>query len=235
VIVNKEIVDDINQWLIEFVEAKNVYTDKKWPVCPYARTARIKKDIAVRIHTHNSASKFIHSCMNEYKNLNESIVIMVFKPYHYYNYSLKQTVDKINETAILNDIYLQHGRAKHTKSKFPGLFSGGEYYICVINHLSPVYDGSLTLRKTDYYSKWSSSHWHHVVEERDNFVSRILKKHNKTINDIRRRKIATKQTSIEKNKKYTYRCLLCGYESHSEYEVCPNCDYRDIQKLIQNV
>ena len=70
------------------------------------------------------------------------------------------------------DYYTQYGIALKTKSRYPGLFENGPYFIVIINKLSDVIAGHESLLSTNYYNHWAQSHYDSVVTRRQEFYQK---------------------------------------------------------------
>ena len=59
----EKVKTDIQSWTVNFVEASNEFYGGKFPVCPYARQARIKGETTYAIYPGGNLKQFIqHNC-----------------------------------------------------------------------------------------------------------------------------------------------------------------------------
>ena len=179
---NRDIIkQDIENWLLDFVEP--VHNKTGYPICPYARKARLDEQVEIAVHTQGKLINFLEELVSKNYPSNK-ITIVAAKPRYLYHPRLDLQLTQLNEKIIPQNLFIQGGIAKHTRSKFRTLIQGS-YYFCVINKLYPVLKGADALSKTSYYSTWSAEHFAHVVENRNKLVSKVLKEHNLTTKDIK--------------------------------------------------
>jgi hypothetical protein len=183
---HEEIIKDIKNWLIDFIEVENEFYDNKYAVCPYAKSARLKGQVKIKVHDKGSVYDLINNTIvNDYKEFTKQITIIVCRPSFFYNFYLDSKIENINKNIIPRNLIIQHGVAKETKSKFRSLIRGN-YYIIIINKVTDVIDAANTLaEKTDFYSYWSTDHYQHVVGARNQLINDVLTEHNLTLNDLK--------------------------------------------------
>jgi hypothetical protein len=163
-----KIKSDILDWLINFVEANHSFYNFKFPPCPYAKAARLKGLVDIKVYETGSVRNYI---VDQTETTN--IRILVFPPQVQWYFGIKRFINKLNESLILKNQYAQYGKAISTKSKYPGILKNTPYFIVIINNLSDVLDGQEALSKTDYYKNWTKKHFNAVVVRRQDQVSKI--------------------------------------------------------------
>jgi hypothetical protein len=162
-----EIEQDIWDWIINYLEAPHAFYNYKFPPCPYARAARVKNLIDVKVYETGSINLFIENCTHDLiESTGLNTRILVFPHYVRWFYLTKWFVQRLNRQTVPKDYYLQYGRAIRTESKYIGWFSNKPYFIVIVNKLSDVLKGHQDLLKTDYYNNWSQQHYKDVVIRR---------------------------------------------------------------------
>ena len=163
----EQVKQDINHWIINFVEATNEFYGRNFPVCPYARAARLAGESLVEVYQSGGVRNFIgergRALMNDPVH---TVTLLVFPPIVSHYPGIHQFILKFNRELIANDLFSLGGRAVGTHSSFPGLFNSGEYFVVGINTLSNVLPSSESLKSAGYYDNWSKKHYHDIVERR---------------------------------------------------------------------
>jgi len=159
--------NDIWAWIKDYIEVPNKFYDYKFPVCPYAKAARLKGVVTVKAWTEGNVKKFITEGVRELvADPNHEIVVLVMPPRVKWYWGIKRLVKNLNKEIISQDYFAQHGVAVKTKSLYPGVFNSGKYFVVLVNRLGPVLEAHESLLKTDYYKSWSKKHYNAVVTRR---------------------------------------------------------------------
>lgn len=165
--VTDQVTADIQNWIVTFVEASNEFYGDKLPVCPYARTARLQNESRVHVYQHGSVRRFMEQHINKLKNSTEySVILMVFPPRTKWYPGIFKFINNLNKKIIPDDLYALGGQAVGTKSKYPGWFNSGEYFVVGVNTLSNVLPAVDQLQTAGYYKDWSAEHYNAVVTRR---------------------------------------------------------------------
>lgn len=172
---NKSIIEkDIWDWVTGYLESPHSFYNYKFPPCPFAKAARLKKLVDVRVYSGSGCIKFINQETEDLiSDQNVNTRILVFPHYIRWFYFVKWFVKRLNKKVIPKDYYLQYGKAIKTESKFGGLFKNKSYFIVIINKVSDVVSGHQALLNTDYYKDWSTEHYHDVVTRRQEMFERF--------------------------------------------------------------
>ena len=190
-------IDNIKQdmwnWITDYVESNHKFYDYKFPPCPYAKAARLKGLVDIAIYDSGGVRDFIleqtDNLINEKKY---NVRILVFPAKVNWYFFIKQFINTLNKKLVAMDYYTQYGTALKTKSRYPGLFENGPYFIVIINKLSDVIAGHESLLSTNYYNSWAQSHYDSVVTRRQEFYqkySNVSKQiYAKAVSKIRTRK-----------------------------------------------
>jgi len=158
---------DIWDWIKNYIEVPNKFYDYKFAICPYAKSARLKGVVSVKAYEQGNIKEFItDSVRNLISDLKHDIVVIAMPPRKRFTLGIRRLIKKLNIEIIPQGYYCQYGTAIKTKSKYPGLFNNGKYFVVLVNKLEPVLDGHRALLKTDYYNPWSKQHYNSVVLRR---------------------------------------------------------------------
>lgn len=162
-----DIINDIWDWIIGYVETNHKFYDHKFPPCPYAKAARLKGLVDIVPHESGNTLSFIEKNVDDLiNNKKYNVRVLVFAPRYKYRYGLKSFINKLNKKIISKDYYAQYGTALKTSSKYPGFLNKGPYFIVIVNKLSDVLAGHQALLNTDYYKPWAQHHYDAVVVRR---------------------------------------------------------------------
>ncbi|MCJ2054460.1 hypothetical protein [Methylobacterium sp. J-070] len=170
-----EIETDIINWIREFIVVPNEFYDGKFAPCPYAQAAMSARAVDVAVWEAGDPRLFIRekaSTMRQAPKIQTRVI--VFPPRIQWSLGVSEYIDTLNTELIAEDLFLNTGVAKTTKSLYPG--SGNKpYFIVVVNSLNAVLRGAKSLQKTNFYDKWPASHLKIVVERRANLAARYGK------------------------------------------------------------
>ena len=171
-----QIEKDIWSWVENYIEANNKFYDYKFPVCPFAKSARLKGIVEVQAWSSGSVKTFIKNTVQSLLNNPEKeICIMVMPPRAKWTWGIPAMIEEINTKIIPQGSFVQYGTAIQTTSRYPGLFNKGEYFVVLVNNLGAVMDGHKALLKTDYYKPWSKEHYNDVVTRRQKLFEKYGK------------------------------------------------------------
>ena len=173
----EEIEQDVWAWIHEFVTVSNAFYDYKFAPCPYARKAVQSKTVGVQVWRSGDIREFVKTnavVVRESPTL--TTLVMAFPPRMRFQWRINAFVEMLNAEMISDNVFLNTGVAKTTKSRYPGLSKNEPYFIVIANSLDAVMSGSETLMKTDYYKKWPADHYELVVQRRDRMAKKYRQK-----------------------------------------------------------
>jgi hypothetical protein len=99
--------------------------------------------------------------------------VMAFPPRIQWQWGISEFVERLNAELIPDNVFLNTGIAKTTKSRYPGSPPNTPYFIVVANRLDAVLSGSEALHRTDYYKDWPREQYELVVERRERMAKRF--------------------------------------------------------------
>lgn len=174
--LHEEIEADLWKWIHEFVTVPNEFYNYKFAPCPYAAMAVKGKTVDVMAWQSGDVRQFIREKafgLREVPNLTTRV--MAFPPRTQFAWGISEFVEELNTVLIPDNVFLNTGIAKTTKSRYPD--SGDNpYFIVVANSLAAVLDGADSLAKSNYYKDWPKEHYEIVVERRARMAKRYGKK-----------------------------------------------------------
>ena len=171
----EQIEKDVINWINEFIAVPNEFYDGKFAPCPYARAAMLARAVDVAVWDSGDPRLFIRekaSTMRDSEAIQTRVI--VFPPRVQWSLGISEYVDTLNTELIAQNIFLNTGIAKSTRSLFGGS-QGKPYFIVVVNSLSEVLRGAKSLQRTNFYDKWPASHRELVVERRADMARRFGK------------------------------------------------------------
>lgn len=174
--VYQQVEEDIWNWINEFVTTPNEFYDFKFAPCPYARQAVMTGTVDVRVWRSGDARVFIReSAMDMRDNPQLTTRVMAFPCRVQFQWGIHDFVEKLNAELTADNVFLNPGIAKTTRSRYPGS-AGQPYFIVVANRLAAVLSGCESLKGTNYYKDWPKEHYELVVERRARMAKQYGKK-----------------------------------------------------------
>ena len=150
---------DIWTWITEFIEVNNKFYDYKFPPCPFARAARLKGLVDVKVYSNGNPYSYVKSQVEDLiaqKKFN--VRVMAFPYWMRWLYPLHWALQHLNKKIIRDDFYIQYGKILTTVNT--------PYFVVIVNKLSDVLSAHESLKKTSYYNPWSHDHYEEVVVRR---------------------------------------------------------------------
>jgi len=165
--------NDIWDWIKNYIEAKHEFYDYKFPICPYAKSARLEGIFDIKVFSSGNVKKFINdNIIGLTKDTKYTMRGLVMPPRTRWNFGVKRLINKLNNKLISQGYYIQFGTAKMTNSKYPGFFNKGPYFVLLINKIDRILDGHKQLLKTDYYKDWPKEHYDAIVVRRQKLINK---------------------------------------------------------------
>ena len=171
--LHDEIGQDIWNWINHFVTVPNEFYKGKFPPCPFARRAGVTATVDPAVWVSGDVRAFIRQKsieMRDHKTLTTRV--MAFPPRVQFQWGISEYIEGLNAELIPDNVFLNTGIAKTTKSRYPGSAPDAPYFIVVANSLDAVLSGAEMLEKTEYYRDWPSEHRELVVERRARMAQR---------------------------------------------------------------
>lgn len=172
----KSITEDILDWSEKYLEPKNKYLGNV-PVCPYARTARLKK--TYRIIECTDITQFKDNILKGIELAKDSeiqIVIVGCTDIQYEPEELDSIIDMLNRVYVPQDIYLMGSHPYDEEEDEPVEFletgewePENEFMMVLIQKYDELEKASDNLRKTGYYRHWPKDYYEGTVNKRKSY------------------------------------------------------------------
>lgn len=170
--IHDEIEQDMWTWLREFVSVPNAFYDFEFAPCPFARAALLSERVDIAVWRDGDVRGFIRRTALGLRDRPElSTRVMTFPPRVRSTWGLIDHVETLNAELIPDNVFLNTGTARTTRSRYPG--SDHPYFIVVANSLDAVLCGARALQRSDYYRNWPEEHYEIVVERRARLADRF--------------------------------------------------------------
>lgn len=155
---------DIEQWIVNFVEVKNPALGG-WPPCPYARKARLDRDYEVRIGRdpyYDLVDVAIHGLGGK------SVLIFAYDPtvvdYNEFHYKLKLA----NETWLLrNDILALEDHPDDPEIVNGVCMNQGTYALALVQSLSDLNAKAKIMAAKGFYDSWPDDYLQALFQHRE--------------------------------------------------------------------
>ncbi len=175
--VYQQIEEDIWSWISEFVTRPNEFYNFKFAPCPFASQAVIARTVDVRVWSRGDVRAFIReNAIDMRDNPHLTTRVMAFPPRVQFQWGINDFVERLNAELTADNVFLNPGIARTTRSRYPGPASQQPYFIVVANRLAAVLAGCESLKRTNYYTDWPKQHYELVVERRARMAKRYGKK-----------------------------------------------------------
>jgi predicted nucleotidyltransferase len=170
------ITDDILTWSEKYLEPKNEYLGNV-PVCPYARTARLKKTYKIlECHKHIEFFDTILEGIELAKDPDIQIAIVGCDDIEHDVDELNAVIDVLNKVFVPQDIYLMCSHPYDGEEPEPVEFletgewePANEFIMVLIQKFDELEKASDNLRKTGYYDHWPSDYYEGTVLKRQSY------------------------------------------------------------------
>ena len=170
-----EIEADVWAWMREFVAVRNDFYGGKFAPCPFAQRALTIGTVDVAVWREGNAREFVRAQAAGMRDTPALTTrVMTFPPRVQLTWGFSDFVDSVNAELVPDNVFINPGIAKHTRSKYPGS-AGHPYFMVVANSLDAVLTGSQVLQRSDYYDNWPASHFEIVVERRARLARRYAR------------------------------------------------------------
>ena len=172
----RSITEDILEWSEKYLEPKNKHLGNV-PVCPSARTARLKKTYRIlECKNFNAFQDAIIEGAKLAKDPDIQIVIVGCKDIEYSVEELSSVLDILNRVLVPQDIYLMgfHPWDEEEDEPVEFLDTGewspdNEFMMVLIQKFDELEKASDNLRKTGYYDQWPSDYYEGTVLKRQSY------------------------------------------------------------------
>lgn len=142
---------DIERWIIDFVEVKNPALGN-WPPCPYARKARLENDFEVCL-----GLAPIHDLIKLSKNGlgGKSVVIIAYDTNNVGHEELSSAISVANREFLLpNDLLALEDHPADAEIVNGVCMNQGTYALALVQSLSDLNTKAKVMAKKGFYDSW---------------------------------------------------------------------------------
>lgn len=157
------IVEELNKWLINFVEVPNKLLND-WPPCPFARQSRLNNKIVVKC----VGIEEIQQQVKEATKLLEDkdVVILCFDHNQIDPVYIQEYVSQANKDLLKNNYIILEDHPNAVEYVNGLKMNFGYCGLLLIQQLDKLNDASELLKEKDYYKVWSNNEYNNVVSWR---------------------------------------------------------------------
>ena len=159
----KTVTNDIEQWIVDFVEVKNPALGG-WPPCPYARKARLEKDFEVRL-----GLAPIHDMVKIIKQGlgGKSVIIDAYERTDYTHNEFSQALDIANREFLLpNDLLALEDHPDDIELVNDVIMNHGKYTLALVQSLSDLNAKAKTMADKGFYDSWPDDYLQALFQHR---------------------------------------------------------------------
>jgi hypothetical protein len=157
------VTNDIEQWIINFVEVKNPALGG-WPPCPYARKARLERDFEVRL-----GLAPIHDMVKISKQGlgGKSVIIVAYERTDYTHNEFSQALDIANREFLLpNDLLALEDHPDDIELVNDVIMNHGKYTLALVQSLSDLNAKAKTMADKGFYDSWPDDYLQALFQHR---------------------------------------------------------------------
>jgi hypothetical protein len=151
------------KWLSEFVELPHPALHN-FPVCPYAKRARLdnKIDFRIGINPYNDLVSLAHSGLTGF-----DVVIFIYDPAEYAGEAFTSIISLANKIVLKEKGLISLSDHPMVKEEALGInFNQGEYALSVCAEVSGLNSGAKSLHAQGYYDGWPEEYLTLLFEHR---------------------------------------------------------------------
>jgi hypothetical protein len=159
----KTVKEDIERWIVDFVEVKNPALGG-WPPCPYARKARLEKDFEVVIG---------QDLGSDLENLgktgiSKSVVILVYDGHCYTANQFNKTINDLNQQLLVKrDLLALADHPDDVETVNGAIMNQGKYALALVQSLSDLNSKAKIMANKGFYSSWSEDYLQMLFQHRE--------------------------------------------------------------------
>ena len=160
----KTVTQDIERWIVDFVEVKNPALGN-WPPCPYARKARLDRDFDVRI-----GLAPIHDLVQVSKKGlgGKSGVLFAYEPKEVSYRELSYAIDLCNKEFLLPNNLLSLEDHPDDPEIVNGVsMNQGTYALALVQGLSDLNEKARLVANKGFYDAWPEEYLTALFQHRE--------------------------------------------------------------------
>ena len=159
-----QVQQDIEQWIVDFVEVKNPALGG-WPPCPYARKARLERDFAVRIGV-NPYFDLLNIARDGLGG--KSVLVIAYDPKEFFYAQFNSDLRAANEEALLrNDLLALEDHPDDPEIVNGVSMNQGTYALALVQSLSDLNAKAKIMAAKGFYDSWPEDYLQALFEHRE--------------------------------------------------------------------
>lgn len=163
----EQVKQDIEQWMINFVEVPHPALGG-WPPCPFARQARIKRSFEVYL---GSDPYFDLKNRARYGMGNKEVVIYVYNPQEWTHELFAASIESANREHLLpRDILALEDHPADVENVNGVVMNQGKYAMALVQSLSDLNTKAKQMAAKGFYDSWPEDYlqalFHHRQDPR---------------------------------------------------------------------
>jgi hypothetical protein len=155
---------DIERWIIDFVEVKNPALGN-WPPCPYARKARLDNDFEVRL-----GLTPIHDLVKISKQGlgGKSVIVIAYNLDHYTHEEFSRDLNLSNKHFLLpNDLLVLEDHPGDPEIVNGVSMNQGTYALALVQSLSDLNAKAKIMAAKGFYDSWPEDYLEALFQHRE--------------------------------------------------------------------
>jgi hypothetical protein len=160
----KTVKHDIEQWIVNFVEVPHPSLGK-WPLCPYARQARLEQSYDVRLgdNPHWDLQELASEGLGEYQ-----VVIFAYDPKEFSHELLSEQIESANQIHLLpNDLIALEDHPADPELVNGVLMNQGTYALAMVQSLSDLNHKAQLMARKGFYDQWPEDYLELLFKHRE--------------------------------------------------------------------
>ena len=155
---------DIERWIIDFVEVKNPALGN-WPPCPYARKARLEKDFIVRIGV-NPYFDLLNVAKDGLGG--KSVLAIAYDPVEFPHEQFASDLKAANSESLLkNNLLALEDHPGDLEIVNGVCMNQGTYALALVQSLSDLNEKAAIMGKKGFYDAWPEDYLEALFQHRE--------------------------------------------------------------------
>lgn len=155
---------DIERWIVDFVEVKNPALGD-WPPCPYARKARLEQDYTIRVGVNP-----YYDLLNVAKDGlgGKSVLVLAYDPAEFPYNQFSSDLKSANEEVLLrNDILALEDHPDDPEIVNGVSMNQGTYALALVQSLSDLNAKAKVMAAKGFYDTWPEDYLEALFQHRE--------------------------------------------------------------------
>ena len=160
----EQATQDIERWIVEFVEVPNPVFGG-WPPCPYARSARMKRSFDVRL---GKDPYFDLKNLARWGLGKWEVIVLVYDPKEWSHEQLSVSIDHANrEFLLFKDILCLEDHPDDAEIVNGVCMNQGTYALALVQSLSELNAKAKLMAAKGFYDAWPEDYLQALFQHRE--------------------------------------------------------------------